>query len=182
MLSRRPSVIKSELKLKAQLANLGATETFKYPNFQIDFNIGAQFLDPSAIFGNLVANMFGPVFNGNRINNRITFEEEQYNRMVLDYKQAYLLAFQEVEDALISIDTYKKEVEIKKHQLRLAEEAYNLAWVRYNEGATSFLEFLSVQTTFFNVQLSASESYKSQLQSVVKLYLALGGGWNQETN
>lgn len=182
LLRRRPSVIKSELKLKAQLANLGATETFKYPNFQIDFNIGAQLLDPSAIFGNLVGNMFGPVFNGNRINNRITFEEEQYNRMVLDYKQAYLLAFQEVEDALISIDTYKKEVEIKKHQLRLAEEAYNLAWVRYNEGATSFLEFLNVQTTFFNVQLSASESYKSQLQSVVKLYLALGGGWNQETN
>jgi len=180
LLRRRPSILKSELQLKAQLAKLGATETFKYPNFQIDFNIGAQLLDPSAIFGNLLGNMFGPIYNGNKINNTITIEEEQYHRMVLDYKQAYLLAFQEVEDALIAIETYKEEVVIRKHQLELAEEAYNLAWVRYNEGATSFLEFLNVQTTFFTVQLTASESYKSQLQSVVKLYLALGGGWNQQ--
>ncbi|GAL68459.1 hypothetical protein JCM19301_102 [Jejuia pallidilutea] len=52
--------------------------------------------------------------------------------------------------------------------------------MRYNEGTTSFLEFLNVQTALFGAQLSASESYKSQLQSVVKLYLALGGGWNQQ--
>ncbi|GGG51142.1 membrane protein [Bizionia arctica] len=179
LLRRRPSIIKAEILLKAQLASLGVAETFKYPNFQIDFNLGAKLLDPSAIFGSFMGNMVGPLFNGNKINNTINIEEEQYNRMVLDYKQAYLLAFQEVEDALISIDTYKKEVEIRKLQLELAEEAYNLAWVRYDEGATSFLDFLNVQTTFFSVQLTASESYKSQLQSVVKLYLALGGGWNQ---
>jgi multidrug efflux system outer membrane protein len=177
LLRRRPSILRSELQLKAQLAKLGATQTLKYPNFQIDFNLGAQLLDPSAIFGNLLGNMVGPIYNGNKINNTIAIEEEQYHRMVLDYKQAYLLAFQEVEDALIAIETYKEEVVIRKHQLELAEEAYNLAWVRYNEGATSFLEFLNVQTTFFNVQLTASGSYKSQLQSVVKLYLALGGGW-----
>lgn len=180
LLRRRPSILNSELQLKAQLAKLGAAETFKYPNFQIEFDLGTQLLDPSAVFGNLLGNMFGPIFNGNKINNTIAIEEEQYKRMVLDYKQAYLIALQEVEDALIAIETYKKEVEIRAHQLELAEEAYNLAWVRYNEGATSFLEFLNVQTTFFNVQLTASESYKSQLQSVVKLYLALGGGWNQQ--
>ncbi|HKJ06616.1 MAG TPA: TolC family protein, partial [Flavobacteriaceae bacterium] len=162
-----------------QLANLGVAETLKYPNFQIEFNLGAQLLDPSYVFGNLLGNMFGPIFNAGRINNTIAIEEEQFKRLVLDYKQAYLIAFQEVEDALIAIDTYKKEVEIRNEQLELAEEAYNLAWVRYNEGATSFLEFLNVQTTFFNVQLTASDSYKSELLSVVKLYLALGGGWNQ---
>ncbi len=182
LLRRRPSILTSELLLKAQLYKLGAAETFKYPNFQIDFNLGAQLLDPSAVFGNLLGNMFGPLFNANRITNTIAIEESQFNRLVLDYKQAYLIAFQEVEDALIAIDTYKKEVEIRSRQLELAEEAYHLAWVRYNEGATSFLEFLNVQTTYFSTQLTASESYKSELQSVVQLYLALGGGWEQPTN
>lgn len=182
LLRRRPSILRTELQLKAQLAKLGATEALKYPNFQIDFNVGAQLLDPSALFGNLLGNMFGPLFNANRINNTISIEEEQFNRFVLDYKQAYLIAFQEVEDALIGIETYKNEVKIRTEQLELAEEAYNLAWVRYNEGATSFLEFLNVQTTFFSTQLTASESYKSELQSIVQLYLALGGGWNQQTN
>ncbi|MBU2951854.1 efflux transporter outer membrane subunit [Tamlana agarivorans] len=179
LLRRRPSILRSELLLKSQLAKLGATETFKYPNFQINFNLGAQLLNPSSIFGNLTGNMLGPLFNANRINNTIAIEEAQYKRAELDYRQAYLLAFQEIEDALIAIETYKKEFEIRKKQLKLAKEAYDLAWVRYNEGATSFIEFLNVQTTFFNVQLTASNSYKSQLQSVVKLYLALGGGWNQ---
>jgi len=178
LLRRRPSILQSELQLKAQLANLGVAETLKYPNFQIEFNLGARLLDPSAVFGNLLGNMFGPIFNAGRINNIIAIEEEQFNRVVLDYKQSYLIAFQEVEDALIAIDTYKKEVIIRNHQLQLAEEAYDLAWVRYNEGSTSFLEFLNVQTSLFSVQLAASDSYKSELLSVVKLYLALGGGWN----
>lgn len=182
LLRRRPSILRSELQLKAQYAKLGATETLKYPNFQINFNVGAQVLEPSAIFGNLLGNMFGPLFNANKINNTISIEEEQFNRSVLDYKQAYLIAFQEVEDALIGIKTYKEEVIIRTEQLELAEEAYNLAWVRYNEGATSFLEFLNVQTTFFSTELTASESYKSQLQSVVQLYLALGGGWEEPNN
>jgi multidrug efflux system outer membrane protein len=180
LLRRRPSILRSELQLKVQLAKLGAAETLKYPNFQIDLNVGAQVLSPALTFGNLVGNMFGPIFNADRINNTIAIEEEQLNRSVLDYEQAYLLALQEVEDALISIETFEKEFEIRKEQLELAEEAYDLAWVRYAEGATSFLEFLNIQTSLYGAQLAASESYKSQLQSVVQLYLALGGGWNQQ--
>ena len=83
----------------------------------------------------------------------------------------------EVEDALIGIDTYQKEFEIRKKQLQLSQEALNLSWVRYNEGVTSFLEFINLQTSLFSSQLNASESYKLHLQSIVKLYLALGGGW-----
>jgi multidrug efflux system outer membrane protein len=180
LLRRRPSILRSELQLKAQLARLGATEALKYPNFQIDLNVGAQVLSPTATFGNLLGNLVGPIFNANRINNTISIEEEQLNRSVLDYEQSYLIALQEVEDALIAIETFEAEVAIRKEQLALAEEAYDLAWVRYAEGATSFLEFLNIQTSLYGAQLAASESYKSQLQSVVSLYLALGGGWQQQ--
>lgn len=180
LLRRRPSILRSELQLKAQLARLGATEALKYPNFQIDLNVGAQVLSPTATFGNLLGNLVGPIFNANRINNTISIEEEQLNRSVLDYEQSYLIALQEVEDALIAIETFEAEVAIRKEQLALAEEAYDLAWVRYAEGATSFLEFLNIQTSLYGAQLAASESYKSQLQSIVSLYLALGGGWQQQ--
>lgn len=177
LLRRRPSIIRSELALKAQLANLNATKTLRYPNFQIDFNLGAQLLSPTATFSSLMANLAGPIFNANRIDNTITIQEEQFNIALLEYRQAYLTALQEVEDALIGITTFQEEVKIRTEQLKLAEEAFDLAWIRYNEGATSLLEFLNVQNALFGAQLTASESYKSQLQSVVKLYLALGGGW-----
>ena len=108
-------------------------------------------------------------------------EEENLNQLLIEYELAYLLAFQEVEDALIAIETYRNEFDIRREQLKLSQEALNLSWIRYNEGVTSFLEFINLQTSLFDAQLNASNSYKLQLQSVVKLYLALGGGWKSET-
>jgi len=51
-----------------------------------------------------------------------------------------------------------------------------LGWVRYNDGATTILEFLNIQNSLFNAQLNASDSYKFQLQSVVQHYLVLEAG------
>jgi multidrug efflux system outer membrane protein len=180
LLQRRPSILISERKLKAQLAIIGATEALRYPNFTLSLDLGAQITNPSFLFSRLAGNLVGPIFNKGRIDKSIQFEEEKFNQLVIEYEQAYLLAFQEIEDALIAIDTYYKEFEIRKEQLELSEEALNLSWVRYNEGITSFLEFINLQTSLFSAQLNASESYKLHLQSIVKLYLALGGGWQSE--
>lgn len=180
LLQRRPSILISERKLKAQLAVIGATEALLYPNFTLSLDVGSQITDPSLFFSRLAANLVGPIFNNRRIKNSIQVEEERFNQLVFEYKQAYLLAFQEVEDALIAIDTYQKEFTIREEQLELSQEALNLSWVRYNEGVTSFLEFINLQTSLFSAQLNASESYKLRLQSIVKLYLALGGGWENQ--
>ena len=177
LLQRRPSILISERKLQAQLAIVGATEALRLPNFTLSLDLGAQITDPGLLFSSLAGNIVGPIFNKGRIDKSIQIEEEKFNQLVIEYEQAYLLAFQEVEDALIAIDTYQKEFEIRKEQLQLSQEALNLSWVRYNEGVTSFLEFINLQTALFNSQLNASESYKLHLQSILKLYLALGGGW-----
>jgi multidrug efflux system outer membrane protein len=177
LLQRRPSILISERKIKAQLAKIGSTEALLYPNFTLSLDVGAQITNPSLIFSSLAGNIVGPIFNKGRIDKSIKIEEENFNQLVIEYEQAYLLAFQEVEDALIAIDTYHEEFEIRKEQLELSQDALNLSWVRYNEGVTSFLEFINLQTSLFNSQLNASESYKLHLQSIVKLYLALGGGW-----
>lgn len=180
LLQRRPSILISERKLKAQLAIIGATEAQLYPNFTLSLDLGTQLTNPSLFFSTLAGNLAGPIFNKGRIINSIEFEEEKYKQLVNEYNQAYLLAFQEVEDALIAIDTYRNEFEIRREQLALAQEALDLSWVRYNEGVTSFLEFINLQNSLFSSQLIASESYKLHLQSIVKLYLALGGGWENE--
>lgn len=180
LLKRRPDVVVSEKILMAQLRTIDATQALKYPNLTLSLNLGAQIANPSLVFGELAANLIGPIFNSGRINKSINIEQEQYNILVNDYIQSYLFALQEVEDALIAIDSYEKEFEIRKEQLSLSEEALELAWVRYNEGVTPLLDFLNLQSSLFNAQLQASESYKLRLESIVKLYLALGGGWEYE--
>lgn len=180
LLQRRPSILILERELKAQLAIIGATEAQLYPNFTLSLDLGAQMVNPFFFFGTLTGNLLGPIFNQGRIKKSIEFEEERYIQTVNEYKQGYFLAFQEVEDALIAIDTYRKEYEIRREQLELSQEALDLSWVRYNEGVTSFLEFINLQNSLFNSQLIASESYKLHLESIVRLYLALGGGWPNE--
>jgi multidrug efflux system outer membrane protein len=181
LLKRRPSIIISERKLRAQLAILGAADALNYPNITLSLDLGAQLTDPSFLFSRFTGELLGPIFNKGRIKNSIQVEEEVLNQLVNEYEQSYLLAFQEVEDALVAIDTYLNEFEIRKEQLKLSEEALTLSWVRYNEGVTSFLEFINLQTSLFSSQLNASESYKLYLQSIVKLYLALGGGWDNSS-
>lgn len=180
LLKNRPDILISEKKLMAQLRMIDATQALKYPNLTLSLDVGAQISNPSLIFSELAANLVGPIFNSGRINKSIEFEEEQYKILVNEYIQSYYIALQEVEDAIVAIDSHKKEFELRKTQLELSQEALDLAWVRYNEGVTTFLEFLNLQGSLFNAQLQASESYKQYLESIVKLYLALGGGWDPE--
>lgn len=180
LLQRRPDIMISEKKLKAQLRTIDATQALKYPNLTLSFDIGTQLFNPALIFSELAANLVGPIFNGGKIDNSISIQQEQYNILVNDYTQTYFIALKEVEDALIAIESYQNEFELRNEQLNLSQEALNLSWVRYNEGVTPLLDFLNLQTSLFNAQLQASESYKLRLESIVKLYLALGGGWEYE--
>lgn len=180
LLQRRPDVMINEKRLLAQLRTIDATQALQYPNLTLSFDLGAQLFDPTLVFGELAANLVGPIFNAGRIEKSIDFEKEQYEIITNEYIQSYLIALQEVEDALIAIESYEKEFDIRKEQLVLSQEALDLAWVRYNEGVTPLLDFLNLQSSLFNAQLQASESYKLYLESIIKLYLALGGGWDYE--
>ena len=88
----------------------------------------------------------------------------------------------EVEDALIAVETYSKELEARQAQVRAAEQALNLSWVRYENGVTSYLEILDLQRSSFNSMLNASEAHQLNLTSTVNLYLALGGGWDADSD
>ncbi|KJF45419.1 efflux transporter outer membrane subunit [Draconibacterium sediminis] len=180
LLQRRPDLLINEKKLKAQLRMIDATQALRYPNLTLSLDVGAQITDPSMVFTELAADLLGPIFNAGRINKSISVQQEEYNILVNNYIQSYYLALQEVQDAVIAIDSYQNEFEIKKQKLDLSQEALDLAWVRYEEGVTTFLEFINLQNSLFSAQLQASDSYMNYLQSVVKLYLALGGGWEYE--
>jgi len=178
LLQRRPDILTVDRKLRAQLAQIGATKALKYPNFTISLNAGLSLLESSLMATELAANLIGPIFNHGKIDNAIKIEQQKYQQLVDEYEKTYLVALQEVEDSLVAIDTYRQQFRLRNQQLKLAEEALGLAWVRYNEGVSSFLEFINLHNDFLNAQLKASENYTLQLQSMVKLYLALGGGWN----
>jgi len=58
-----------------------------------------------------------------------------------------------------------------------AQYAVRLAWLRYDNGLTNYLEMLDLQRSEFNSKLAASKALQLQLSLTIDLYRALGGGW-----
>jgi multidrug efflux system outer membrane protein len=177
LLDRRPDILAAERRLHAQTLRIGVAEALKYPSLTLSLDMGAQFLNPSFLFADLGAQLLGPVFNAGKLKRNVKVEEARTKQLLLDYEASFLFALQEVEDAMIAVQTYKREYSLRNEQMLMATRASNLAWVRYDGGLTSYLEVLNLQSSLFNAELKASEAFKNQLSSIISLYEALGGGW-----
>jgi multidrug efflux system outer membrane protein len=96
---------------------------------------------------------------------------------MLSYAGTVQQAFREAADALIS---YSKSREFRSQQELLeqaAADARRLADVRYQGGATSYLEVLDADTRLFAAELGLVDARRQELTSFVEVYRALGGGW-----
>jgi multidrug efflux system outer membrane protein len=182
LLDRRPDILLAERKLNAQTERIGAAEALKYPSFTINANTGMNFVNPVAGFAAIGAQVLGPIFNSKANDFRIEIEKERTVEFLNNYESSILLALREVEDAMVSVTTYKNEFELRKEQVTAARDAVKLSWIRYDGGLTNYIEVLDLQRSSFNSDLKASEAFQLQLTSTVKLYQALGGGWDYRSD
>ena len=177
VMSRRPDILEAERRLEAQHLRIGATEALLYPSLTINLDTGVSLLNPVTFFADLGGQLFGPIFNGGKIKKEIEVEKKRTERLLYNYQISYLTAIKEVEDAMIAQQTYHREYSLRKNQVELATKAAHLAWVRYDGGLTSYLEVLTLQNNQFLAELNASAALQQELQSIIDLYTALGGGW-----
>lgn len=137
----------------------------------------SSFTDISAGFFNLGAGLFGPLFNSGENQRRVDAEVARTTQLLNRYEQSILNAYREVEDALVAVRTYRAELDARLREVRAAESAAELSWIRYEDGVTSYLEVLETQRALFTSQIATSQTRQLALTSVVELYAALGGGW-----
>jgi outer membrane protein, multidrug efflux system len=183
LLERRPDIRQAEQLLVAANAQVGVAKAEFFP--RISLTAAGGFLssalnglfsgpDGTWSFGGSVAQ---PVFQGGRIRNRLAFAEARTEEATLNYQQTVQQAFREVADALVG---YRKSQEFRTQQEQLtrsAEDAAQLSSMRYKGGATSYLEVLDSDTRLFSAQLTLAQAQLRELQSLVRIYRALGGGW-----
>jgi multidrug efflux system outer membrane protein len=99
--------------------------------------------------------------------------------LLVNYERTIQNAFREVSDALIA---YRKAKEIRLQRELLVEalrDRTRLAYLRYNGGVSNLLEALDADRSLFEAELSLAQARRDELLSVVQLYKALGGGWQQ---
>lgn len=183
LLQRRPDILQAEQLAHAQFAEIGVAQAMRFPSISLTAMLGVASADLNGIttanngIWSIGGGLLGPVFNFGKYKKNVDIQRQQAEEYVLNYENTVLLAFQEVEDALMEIQTYRKELDATYRQLTAAKNADYLSKRRYDGGVTSYLEVLDSERSLFNIQLSASETFQKYLQSYIKLYKALGGGW-----
>ena len=183
LLERRPDVREAEQLLAAQNARIGVAQAMRFPSISLTGLLGigsddlSTLVSPEAIIWSAGGQLLGPIFNFNKNKRRVDIERHRTEQMLLSYEQTVLIAFKEVEDALVEIRTYKKELEARQRQVTAATNAAMLSKARYDKGVTSYLEVLESNRQMFDAELIIAQTLDEYLFAYVKLYKALGGGW-----
>jgi len=185
LLERRPDILEAEQRLVAANAQIGVAKADFFPQISLTAAGGSQsaalarlFSGPAGLWA-FGASALQPVFEGGRIRSGVRVAEARAEEATLTYQRTVQEAFRDVSDALVA---FRKSQEIRDQQQQLtkaAEDATRLSNMRYRGGATSYLEVLDSETRFFAAQLALAQAQLRELQSLVQIYRALGGGWQQ---
>ena len=185
LLERRPDVHQAEQSLIAANAQIGVARAAYFPQISLTGEVGTGsnalnklFQGPSFLYG------YGPtatvpIFNAGRIRNNVRLTEAQQREAVLTYKKTIAQAFQDVSNALVAYQKYREFREQQERLVASARDAVNLSNMRYQGGYSSYLDVLTNQTTLFSGELTLASAREQEMLSLVQLYNALGGGWQQ---
>lgn len=182
LLSQRPDVQQVEYNYKREVEKIGVAVALRYPSLSLTAGGGlasaelSDLVSSDALVSSLTQNLLGPIFEFGRNKRRVTAQTKSAEVAAYQYQQVYLRALQEVENALISIETIGNELESRRRQETTAKTALTLSQARYNDGYTSYLEVMDVQRSLFDIELLVSSLQQQYLTAHVDLYRALGGG------
>lgn len=183
LLERRPDIQQAEAQLRAANAQVGVARAQFFPQVSISASGGlggSTFGDLFNLSGQTVyglGSVAQPLFEGGKLRGQLQLSERQKEEMVLDYRKSIATAFHDVSDALIAVNKQRAAREQQQKLVAAAQDATRLARVRYQGGATSYLEVLTTDSNLFAAQLNLASAEQSEALTLVQLYSALGGGW-----
>jgi NodT family efflux transporter outer membrane factor (OMF) lipoprotein len=187
LLRQRPDVRRAERLLAAQTAKIGVATAELYPSFSLAGFLGLEALDlgdltsSDSVTWNIGLPIRWNVFSGGRIRSQIRAEEARTNQLLAKYEQTVLNAFEEAENAMFA---YAKEVQRRESLSRAVDatqRSLDLVLTQYTAGLTDFQNVLDTQRTLLLREDDLAVTEGLVIGNLVRLYRALGGGWDPDT-
>jgi multidrug efflux system outer membrane protein len=183
LLERRPDIRAAEQNLIAANAEIGVAKAAYFPQISLTAALGGQstqlsslFSGPSRIYS-FVPQVTQPIFTAGRLRSNVKFAEAQRESALVQYEKAIATAFSDVSNALIA---HQRTRESRIHQEALVtalEDRTRLSYMRYRGGVDTQLNALDSDRDLFSAELTLAQLKRNEILSVVQLYKALGGGW-----
>ena len=188
LLARRPDISQAEQNLISANAQIGVAKAAFFPQISLTGSGGGA-VGRSTVFSSAISSDIGTwsvggqltqaIFEGGKLRGNLRSAKSQQRQALIAYKQSIQFAFRDVSDALIAYEKF--------HQVRVAQEttvqdlneSVDTSLKRYRGGIATYLEVLDNQRSLFSAQLTLAQDRGNEYQSLVQLYKALGGGWQQ---
>jgi NodT family efflux transporter outer membrane factor (OMF) lipoprotein len=187
VLRQRPDVRAAERQVAAAAARVEAADAARLPSLNLGGSIGLSALSLSALgpgagVASLTASVNLPLLDGGRIRGQVRVQEAAQAEAAAAYRAAVLGALQDVEDTLLALRGTREQLASQRQAATAARAAATLAEQRYASGLVDFQNVLQTQ----RARLSADDAAAAALTTLntlhVRLYKALGGGWNANDN
>lgn len=183
LLSRRPDVRHAELALAQTFYSVNSARASFYPNITLSGAIGWTTgngniaLDPGSLIANFIAGLTQPIFGRGVNKARLQAAQAQHEQAAYLFRQSLLDAGVEVNNALTMWQTAKKRVELDKKQVLNLQAAVWNTQLLMKHGNADYLEVLTAQKNLLQAELTEASDRFDEVQSVINLYQALGGGY-----
>jgi multidrug efflux system outer membrane protein len=183
LLARRPDIQAAEHVLMAANANITVARAAYFPRISLTGFFGYQSDELSDLFSRSQKLwLFTPIlnqslFNAGRTRSGVSFTEAFERNALNEYEKAVQTGFRDVSDGLVQ---YRRVREIREQGELLVsalQDRKRLSYMRYRGGIDTMVNALDADQDLFSAELSLVQSTRDELLSLVRVYKALGGGW-----
>ncbi len=187
LLTQRPDIMAAEHSLLAANALIGAARAAFFPSIALTGSGGVASSALNALFTPAAETWLFepivtiPIFSWGQNQANLDYARVQKRIDIASYERTIETAFREVADSLAARGTYLDQLEAQQRLADAYGDAYRIADLRFRAGADGYLTTLDTQQSLFAAEQTLVSLKAAQLQNLVTLYKALGGGWTATT-
>lgn len=183
LLSKRPDVVAAELNFRNTFEQTNVARSYFYPALTLTATGGLQSLEvkewfsTKSLFANIVAGLSQPLLAQRQNKTRLEIAKANQQKAYLQYEKSILIAGREVSDALASYENETSKLETRKNQLDALTSAAGFSDELLQYGLVNYLEVLTAKDNALNTEINYIDNKYKQMNAVIQLYKALGGGY-----
>ena len=183
LLERRPDIAAAERQMAAANAQIGVAVAAYYPSISLAsaVTLVGSSLNALLTLSNAVWSV-GPqlaatLIDGGALRAQVEGARARYDSQVALYRQTILVAFQQVEDALVQQRVLEQQEKVQRAAVAAARLAERLSLNQYQLGTVPYTTVVQTQTAALSAEQTLLSIRLNRLTASANLVLALGGSW-----
>ncbi len=184
LLANRPDIKQAELELAATKLDVKAAKANFYPSLNITAGIGYQAFNPQylittpeSMLYSLAGDLVAPLVNRNAIKAQYYSANSKQIQAIYNYERTILRAYIEVANQISNISNLEKSYDLKAKQVQALTQSIDISTGLFKSARADYMEVLLTQRDALDSKFDLVETKMQQMNAVVNIYRALGGGW-----